>query len=85
MSERTAPTPTALAAKAFMERVDSDTYRQVIETRAVNGGWVGARDAGLRDTHLSDAVAIAAVTAVMDLFRGWAAECDEDPAAATPS
>jgi len=79
VSERTAPTPTALAAKAFMKRIDSDGYRRAVENRAVLGGWVGAREAGLWDTHVSDAVAKAAVAAVMDLFRDWAAECGEDP------
>ena len=71
------PTPTALAAKALMERIDNTAYRQVIQNRAVLGGWAGARGSGLWDTRISDAVAIAAVDAVMDLMRGWAAECGE--------
>ena len=72
-----APTPTALAAKAFMERIGNPTYQQIIETRAILGGWVGSRDAGCWDTHLSDAITKAALAAVMDLFRAWGAECDE--------
>ena len=56
-----------------------DATSQAVENRAVLGGWVGAREAGLWDTHVSDAVAKAAVAAVMDLFRDWAAECGEDP------
>jgi hypothetical protein len=72
----TGPTPTAMAAKAFMERIDNLTYLGIIGTRAKNGGWVGARAAGLRDARASDAVALAAVEAVLDLFRDWAAETD---------
>jgi hypothetical protein len=71
------PTKTALAAKAFMDRIGNDTYRQILETRAVLGGWAGARGAGLWDTKVSDAVALGALNAVMDLIRAWAAECDE--------
>ena len=75
-------TPTALAAKAFMERIGNPTYQQIIETRAILGGWVGSRGAGCFDTHLSDAITKAAIAAVMDLFRAWAAECDEPPSPA---
>ena len=71
------PTPTALAAKAFMARIDNETYQRIIETRAVLGGWAGSRGAGCYDTHLSDAITKAALGAVMDLFRAWAAEVDE--------
>lgn len=71
------PTKTALAAKALLERVDNPTHLGVLETRAVLGGWVGAREAGLWDTQVSDAVATAAWGAVLDLLRKWAAECDE--------
>ena len=35
------PTPTTLAAKAFMARIDNETYQRIIETRAVLGGWAG--------------------------------------------
>lgn len=87
MSEPGGPTPTAVAAKAFMGRIDNSTYRQTIETRALNGGWVGSREAGAWDPKVSDAISRAAVRAVMDLFRAWAAECgtgcddeDEPPA-----
>ena len=71
------PTLTALATKALMARIDNPTYQQIIETRAILGGWVGSRGAGCFDTHLSDAITKAALAAVMDLFRAWAAECDE--------
>jgi hypothetical protein len=70
------PTATAITARAFMKCVDTPVYLRVIETRAVNGGWAGARGAGLWDTRQSDAVAEAAVDYVLDLFRMWAAECD---------
>jgi len=75
-AETGGPTPTALAAKALLARVDNKTYRQVIETRAILGGWVGARGAGLRDVKVSDAVVKGALDALWELFRGWAAECD---------
>lgn len=75
------PTPTALAAKAFMERVGGPVYARTIETRAVLGGWSGARSAGCFDVKLSDAIATAAVSAVMDLFRSWAAEANQEPQA----
>ena len=58
-----------------MKCIDTPVYLGAIETRAVNGGWVGARGAGLLDTRQSDAVAKAAVDYVLDLFRIWAAEC----------
>jgi hypothetical protein len=74
------PTPTALAAKAFMARIGGPSYQQTIRSRALNGGWAGSREAGCWDGKVSDAIAGAAVGAVMDLFRAWAAECDE-PAA----
>lgn len=74
------PSPTALAAKAFMERIDNTTYRRIIENRALNGGWVGSRAAAAWDTHVSDSIAKAALDAVLDLFRMWAAECGEFPA-----
>ena len=81
------PTPTALAAKAFLERVDNSSFLRTIETRALNGGWVGSREAGAWDPKVSDAISRAAVRAVMNLFRAWAAECgtgcddeDEPPA-----
>jgi hypothetical protein len=74
---RSEPTLTAVAVNALLERIDNPTYRRIIETRAVNGGWGGARGAGLRNTRQSDAVAIAAIEAVWDLFRLWAAECDD--------
>ena len=70
-------TPTARAAKAFMTRIDNPTHQQTIEARAILGGWAGSRGAGCFDTHLSDAITKAALAAVMDLFRGWATECDE--------
>jgi hypothetical protein len=76
------PTPTALAAKQFLACVDNETYRQVIETRAILGGWVGARGTGLWDVKVSDAVVKGALDALWDLFRGWAAETDEDRIAA---
>lgn len=79
-----APTPAALAAKAFMERIDNETYQRIIKTRAHLGGWVGAREAGLWDVKTCDAITDAALGAVMDLFRSWAAECDEAPAAPGP-
>lgn len=41
------PTLTAIAARDFLARVDNKSYRQAIETRAILGGWVGARGAGL--------------------------------------
>jgi hypothetical protein len=72
-----AVTPTALAAKAFMERIDKPTYLGIIETRAVLGGWVGARGAGCWDTRTSDAIAKAALSAVLNLFRDWAGEVPE--------
>lgn len=72
------PTPTAIAARAFLARVDNRTYRQVIETRAINGGWVGARRAGLLDVAISDVVVMGALDALWDLFRGWAAEADRN-------
>lgn len=68
------PTPTAAAAKAFMERVDNPTFREVLENSAMVGGWVGAREAGFRDTRVADSVAKAALNAVLDLIREWAAE-----------
>ena len=71
------PTPTALAAKAFMERIGGGTCQRIIRNRAVMGGWVGARGAGMWDTKVSDAISEAALGAVMDLFRAWAAEVDE--------
>ena len=64
------PTPTALAARAFLARVDNNAYRQVIENRALLGGWAGARRAGLRDVEVSDAVVMGALDALWDLFRG---------------
>jgi hypothetical protein len=73
----TGPTPTALAAKGFMERIDNPVHLQTIESRALNGGWVGSREAGCWDTRVCDSIAKAAIGAVMDLFRQWAAECDE--------
>jgi hypothetical protein len=73
----TRPTRLALAAKAFLERIDNPTTRGTLETRAVNGGWVGAREAGCWDTKVSDAIAMAAWDSVLDLLRSWAAECDE--------
>jgi hypothetical protein len=73
----TGPTPAAIAAKAFMERISGDAYQSAIETRAVMGGWVAAREAGVFDVKLNDAIAKAALAAVMDLFRSWAAEADE--------
>ena len=82
MNGREAPTNTALAANDLLACIDNPTYRGIIETRAVNGGWVGARGAGLWDTRQSDAVAKGAIEAVWELFRAWAAECDEAPAAA---
>ena len=82
MSDTGAPTLTATAVKDLLACIDNPTYRRIIETRAVLGGWVGARGAGLWDTRQSDAVAIAAIEAVWELFRAWAAECDEAPAAA---
>lgn len=60
-----------------MERISGDTYQQAIENAAILGGWVGSRQAGSRDVALSDAIAKAALDRVMDLFRDWAAECDE--------
>ena len=80
MGEPAQPTSTALAAKALMERIDNSTHLGILETRAINGGWVGARSAGLWDTRVSDAVAKAAFSAVIDLLRSWAAEADESPA-----
>ena len=74
------PTPTALAAKAFMERIGGGTCQRIIRNRAVMGGWVGARGAGMWDTKVSDAISEAALGAVKDLFRAWAAECDEEEA-----
>jgi hypothetical protein len=71
------PTKTALAAKALLERIDNPTHLGVLETRAVLGGWVGARNADLWDTRVSDAIAKAAWDAVLDLLRTWASECDE--------
>jgi hypothetical protein len=71
------PTKTALAAKAFLERIDNPTHLGVLETRAVNGGWVGAREAGFWQPRTSDAIAKAAWAAVLALLRHWAAECDE--------
>lgn len=71
------PTPAALAAKAFLARVDNNTYRQVIENRALLGGWAGARRAGLRDAQVSDAVVMGALDALWELFGEWAAECDD--------
>jgi len=70
------PTPTALAAKAFMERIDNKTYLRIIRTKAHLGGWVGSRAAGCWDTKLCDAIAEAAVDAVLERFREWAAEAD---------
>ncbi len=70
----TGPTPTALAARAFLERIDGSAYRRIIENHAVVGGWVGARDADLWDARTTDSVAKAALSAVLDLFRTWAAE-----------
>jgi hypothetical protein len=78
-----APTPTALAARDFLKRVDNPAYRRIIETRAVLGGWAGARGAGCWDAHLSDAIAKAAVNAVLELFRKWAAECAGEAEAIT--
>jgi hypothetical protein len=77
VNEITAPTRTALAAKAFMDRIGSDAHQQAIENAAILGGWVGSREAGSRDVALSDAIAKAALDRVMDLFRTWAAECDD--------
>ena len=71
------PTKTALAAKALLERVDNPAHLGVLENRAVLGGWVGAREAGLWQPRTSDAIAKAAWGAVLDLLRTWAAECDE--------
>ena len=80
------PAPAALAARAFLARVDNNAYRQVIENRALLGGWAGARRAGLRDAEVSDAVVMGALDALWDLFRGWAAECDEaGPTASSPA
>lgn len=79
MSETAAkasPTLTAVAARAFMDRIDNPVYLRLIETRAVNGGWAGARGAGCWDTHVSDAISKAAIDYVLDLFRLWAAEGD---------
>ena len=70
------PTPTALAARAFIERIDNPAYQRIIENRAILGGWAGSRGAGCYDTHLSDAITKGALAAVMDLFRAWAAECE---------
>jgi len=71
------PTPTALATGGFLARVDNEHYRQVIENRAIMGGWTSARSAGLRDVSVSDAVVMGALDALWELFRGWAAECDD--------
>ena len=70
------PTPTALAAKAFMARIDRKTYLRSIRTTAHLGGWVGSRAAGCWDVKLCDAIAEAAVDAVLERFREWAAEAD---------
>ena len=75
------PTPTALAARALLERIDNRSYMQALENRAVLGGWVGSREYGSYDTRLSDAIAKAALGAVLDLLRTWAAECGEVTAA----
>lgn len=71
------PTRTALAAKSFTERIADRAYQDVIETRAVMGGWAAAREAGVFDVKLNDAIAKGALEAVMSLFRSWAAEVDE--------
>jgi hypothetical protein len=73
-----------VAAKAFMTSIDHPVTWRTIRTRARLGGWVGARSAGLRDITQSDAVAEAAVKAVMELFTAWGAE-DDDPAPSGPA
>jgi len=82
------PTKTALAAKAFLERIDNSTHRGVLENRAVLAGWVGSREAGCWDAKVSDAIAKAAWGGVLGLLRVWAAECDpvipQDRAAVPP-
>lgn len=72
-----APTRTALAAKELVSCTDNSTYQRVLGTRASLAGWVGARGAGLWDTHVSDAVAEATLGGILDLLRSWASECDE--------
>jgi len=74
----TGPTPAALAAKEFLARVDNETYRRVIENRAILGGWVSALSAGIRDVTVSDAVVTGALDALWELLRGWAAECGDE-------
>lgn len=71
------PSLTRTAVRAFMSRVDNPSFLRTIEARALNGGWAGSRAAGAWDPKVSDAISKAAVAAVIDLFRAWAAEPDE--------
>lgn len=71
------PGPTALAAKAFMARIDNESFLDGIRTKGRLGGWVGSRGAGCWDGRLSDAIADAAVDAVLERFREWAAQCGD--------
>lgn len=75
--DETGPTSTALAAKAFLACIDNKTYRRIIETTAILGGWVGARGAGFWNSATSDAVVKGALDALWKLFRAWAAECGD--------
>lgn len=76
--KRDAPTPLALAAKAFVEGIGHPVTLRTLRTRAQNGGWVGSRAAGCWNAKASDAISIAAFDAVIELLRQWASEVDED-------
>lgn len=71
-------TPTAQAARDLLACIDNPTYHRVLEVRAILGGWVGARNMGCYDSQLSDSIATEALSAVLGLFRSWAAECQDD-------
>jgi hypothetical protein len=77
--EPSGPNPIQFAAKAFLDGIDYPSTMRIIGTRANLGGWVGARSAGCWDVKVCDAIVKAALDAVWELIRSWAAE--DEPAA----
>jgi hypothetical protein len=69
----------ALAARDFVRAIDHPVTLNSLETTAILGGWVGAREAGCWDVRVCDSISKAALAAVIELLRKWAAECDEAP------